>query len=204
MRSAYFCHFLSVKLNTRLSVVLLLIVLVGCTVSEPRFDVALVNSGIPTRRALLRGEIKEALAFYEAAAKQAEKNAAASWFPERDWVVATVAYREASVAARQSGQLQKAIAHAEKALAVAEKTTNPANQVRAISELVSAHNSVSNFDRARELTEKGLGIAQRSHLNWWVSNLYLKLGGDLIRRGKYEEAVEAFSQSLYMAEASLR
>src|SRR5262249_55206263 len=121
-----------------------------------------------------------------------------------DWVVATVAYREASVAARQSGQLQKAIAHAEKALAVAEKTTNPANQVRAISELVSAHNSVSNFDRARELTEKGLGIAQRSHLNWWVSNLYLKLGGDLIRRGKYEEAVEAFSQSLYMAEASLR
>ena len=119
----------------------------SCAVSEPRFEVDLVNSGIPTRRALLRGEIKEALAFYEAEAKQAEKNAAASWFPERDWAIATVAYREASRAAHHSGQLQKAIVHAEQALAAAEKTTNPTHQVRAIFELILANNSVRNFDR---------------------------------------------------------
>jgi tetratricopeptide (TPR) repeat protein len=110
----------------------------SCAVSEPRFEVDLVNSAIPTRRALLRGEIKEALAFYEAEARQAEKNAAVSWFPERDWVVATVAYREASNAALQTGQLEKAINYAEKALAAAEKTTNPTNQVRAVFELINA------------------------------------------------------------------
>jgi CHAT domain-containing protein/Tfp pilus assembly protein PilF len=203
MRTAHFCHFLSVKLNTGLSVVLLPIFFVGCAVSEPRFEIDLVNSGLPTRRALLRGETKEALAFYEAEARQAEKNATASWFPERDWAIATVAYREASRAALHSGQLQKAIAHAEKALAAAEKTTNPTNQVRAVVELIHANNSVRNFDRARELIEKGLGIAQKSHLNWWVSNLYYQLGDDLIRRGEYVEAVEALSQSLYLAEASL-
>jgi CHAT domain-containing protein len=184
--------------------ILVIIPLTGCAVSEPRFEVDLVNSGIPTRRALLRGEIKEALAFYEAEAKQAEKNAAASWFPEQDWVVATVAYREASRAAYHSGQLQKAIAHAEQALAAAEKTTNPHHQVRAVLELINANNSVMNFDRARQLIEKGLGIAQKSHLNWWVSSLYAKLGGDLIRRGEYGEAVEALSQSLSIAEVSLR
>jgi CHAT domain-containing protein len=185
-------------------VALMLFLTSSCAVSELRFEVDLVNSGIPTRRALLRGEIKEALAFYEAEARQAEKNAAASWFPERDWVVATVAYREASSAALQTGQLEKAINYAEKALAAAEKTTNPTNQVRAVFELINAYNSVRNFDRARELTERGLGMAQRSHLNWWVSSLYSQLGRDLIRRGEYGEAVEALSQSLSMAEASLR
>jgi CHAT domain-containing protein/tetratricopeptide (TPR) repeat protein len=204
MRTAHFFHFLSVKLNTRLSVVLLPILFVGCAVSEPRFEIALVNSGLPTRRALLRGETKEALAFYEAEARQAEKNAAASWFPQQDWVIATVAYREASRAAYHSGQLQKAIAHAEQALAAAEKTTNPTHQVRAVFELINANNSVRNFDRARELIEKGLGIAQKSYLNWWVSSLYSQLGRDLVRRGEYGEAVDALSQSLSMAEASLR
>jgi CHAT domain-containing protein/Tfp pilus assembly protein PilF len=204
MRTAHFFHFLSVKHNTGLSVVLLPILFVGCAVVEPRFEIDLVNSGIPTRKALVRGEIKEALAFYEAEAKQAEKNAAASWFPERDWVITTVAYREASSAARQSGQLQKAIGHAESSLAAAEKTTNPIHQVRAIFELILANNSVRNFGRARELIEKGLGIAQKSYLNWWLSELYSQLGSDLVRRGEYGEAVEALSQSLYLAEASLR
>jgi CHAT domain-containing protein len=99
---------------------------------------------------------------------------------------------------------KRPINYAEKALAAAEKTTNPTNQVRAVFELINAYNSVRNFDRARELTEKGLGMAQKSHLNWWVSSLYSQLGRDLIRRGEYGEAVEALSQSLYLAEASLR
>ena len=204
MRTAYFCHLLSVKLNTGLSVVLLPILFVGCAVSEPRFEIDFVNSALPTRRALLRGEIKEALAFYEAEARQAEKNAGASWFPQRDWVVATVAYREASSAARRSGQLQKAITHAEKALVAAEKTTDPTHQVRAVLELINAYNSVGNFDRTSELTEKGLGIAQKSYLNWWMGSLYSQLGRDLIRRGEYGEAIEALSQSLNLAETSLR
>src|SRR5690348_9669204 len=113
MRTEHFCRFLLVKLRIAPSVFLMAIVFMGCAVSEPRFEIDLVNSAIPTRKALVRGEIKEALAFYEIEARQAQKNAAVSWFPERDWVRAIVAYREASSAARQSGELQKAIAYAE-------------------------------------------------------------------------------------------
>ena len=204
MRNARFCRPLSIKLNYGLGVVLLLIFFVGCAVSEPRFEIDLVHSEITTRRALLRGEIKEALAFYEAEATQAEKNALASWFPQRDWVIATVAYREASSTALKSGELQKAIAYAKRSLAVAEKTTDPTLQVRAIVELIHATNAIRNFDRGRELTEKGLGIVQTSSLKWWGGVLYSQLGRDLIRRGEYGEAVKALSQSLYLAEAFSR
>ena len=204
MRTVHFCRFLVVKLRSALSVFLLSIAFIGCAISEPRFEIDLVNSSIPTRKALVRGEIKEALAFYEAEARQAENNAAVSWFPQQDWVIATVAYREASSAARQSGELQKAIAYAERSLAAAENTSNPTYQVRAISELVNSHNSIRHFESARTLIEKGLAIARKSYLSWWVSNFYSHLGEDLIRVGEYGEAVDAFSQSLRLAEGDLR
>jgi tetratricopeptide (TPR) repeat protein len=203
MRTEHFCEVLLVKLRTAVSVILLSVVFIGCAISEPRFEVDLVNSAIPTRKALLRGEIKGALAFYEAEAREADKNAAASWFSQQDWVIATVAYREASSAARQSGELQKAIAYAERSLAAAERSTNPVYEARAISELVKSYSAVRNFESARKLTARGLAIVQKSHNSWWMSTFYSHLGEDFIRRREYGEAVEAFSQSLYLAEASL-
>jgi len=203
MRTEHFCRFLLVKLRIAPSVFLMAIVFMGCAVSEPRFEIDLVNSAIPTRKALVRGEIKEALAFYEIEARQAQKNAAVSWFPERDWVRAIVAYREASSAARQSGELQKAIAYAERSLAAADRSTNPVYEIRAISELVKSYTAIRNFESARKLTDRGLAIAQKSNASWWMSTFYSHLGEDFIRRGEYGEAVEAFSQSVHLAEATL-
>lgn len=192
MRTELFCLFLVVKLRSALSVLLLSIVFIGCAISEPRFEIDLVNSAIPTRKALVRGEIKEALAFYEAEARQAENNAAVSWFPQQDWVIATVAYREASSAARQSGELQKAIADAERSLAAAERSTNPVYEVRAISELVKSYTAIRNFENARKFTDRGLALARKSNINWWVSTFYSHLGEDLIRRENMKMRLRPF------------
>ena len=164
MRTALFCLFLVVKLRSALQAVLLLsFVFNGCAISEPRFEIDLVNSAIPTRKALVRGEIKEALAFYEAEAKQAENNAVVSWFPQQDWVIATVAYREASSAARHSGRATKSNCRCgTSSLAAAERSSNPVYKVRAISELDQVPTTaIRNFENARKLTERGLALAQK-------------------------------------------
>ena len=73
---------------------LLLLFVQSCSV--PRYQPTYFS----TFRALLRGEINEALASYESQAQEAEKNAASSWFPQEYWKSATSAYTEASRAAR--------------------------------------------------------------------------------------------------------
>jgi len=146
-------------------------------------------------RAILRGEVREALASYEAQAEEAEKNAAASWFPQYDWGTASAAYVQASVLAQRSGQLQKGVTYAEKALQFAEKTKEPVHQVMAIQILLRAYNAVRNFEKARELIDRGLTIVNANPQIGYRGVFYLLLGEDLMRRGEYEDAVNAFSLS---------
>src|SRR5262249_56012878 len=74
----------------------------GC--AAPKFD----GSNASLRSALLRGEIKEALTYYEAEAQEAEKNAA--------WGEAVNAYMQTADAARVSGKVQRATTHRANAL----------------------------------------------------------------------------------------
>src|SRR5215470_9512804 len=83
---------------------------IGCSVPEYQTTVAAY------RQAVIRGELKEALASYEAQAREAEKSAQGSLFPQYYWRGAAAAYRRAADAAREAGQLQKAITYGEKAL----------------------------------------------------------------------------------------
>ena len=48
------------------------------------------------RQAVVRGELNEALASYEAQAREAEKSAQASLFPQQYWRAAVDAYRQAA------------------------------------------------------------------------------------------------------------
>src|SRR5262249_56371582 len=80
----------------------------GC--AAPKFD----GSNASLRSALLRGEIKEALTYYEAEAQEAEKNAA--------WGEAVNAYMQAADAARVAGQVQKGITYGGKALEITPRT----------------------------------------------------------------------------------
>ena len=63
------------------------------------------------RKALRGGEIEEALAYYEALARESNEKALASG-SESDWGIASKVYHLASIAARYAGQLQKAVTYA--------------------------------------------------------------------------------------------
>src|SRR4030095_5590935 len=158
------------------------------------------------RQAIVRGEIQEALASYEAQAREAEKNAQASLFPQQYWQAATEAYSWAANAAREAGQLQKAITYGEKAVEMAEESKNPASLLRAIDTLVSIYRQVRNFDRARELIERGVVIVKGLPPNaeprtFCEGLLYAHLGDDLVRRREYEKAIDLLSLSVYLQQS---
>jgi CHAT domain-containing protein len=170
---------------------------IGCSV--PKYQ----STFSSYRQAIVRGELKEALASYESQAREAEKSAQGSLFPQQYWREAVQAYGLAGNTARFAGQLQKAITHGEKALEIAEKSKNPGSLFHAINTLVLAYNQVRNFDKARELLERGLAVAKALPHNtdrraFWESNLYWHLGSDLVRRREYEKAIDLLFLSVYL------
>ena len=155
---------------------------------------------------IVRGELKEALASYEAQAREAEKSAQASLFPQQYWKAAAVTYGLAAYAARPAGQLQKAITYGEKALEMAEKSKDPGSLLLAIDTLVLAYRRVRNFDRARELVERGVVVAKElppntDHRAFWEGRLYKRLGTDLVRGREYEKAIDLLSLSVYFQQS---
>src|SRR5262249_21094492 len=175
----------------------LLLLAVGCSV--PKYQPTIASY----RQAIVRGELKEALASYEAQAREAEKNAQRSLFPQQYWQAATQAYSWAANAAREAGQLQKAITYGEKALEMAEKSKDPGSLFRAIDTLVPIYRQVRNFDRARELIERGVVIVKALPPNTdprasWEGLLYAHLGNELIRRREYEKAIDVLSLSVHL------
>jgi CHAT domain-containing protein len=170
---------------------------IGCSV--PKYQA----TQAAYRQAVVRGELKEALVSYEAQAREAEKNAQASLFPQQYWLAGAGAYRRAADAAREAGQLQKAITYGEKTLEMAEKSKDPGSLFSAIHTLVLAYKQVRNFDRARELLERGVAVVKGLPPNTqpripWESNLYMHLGNDLVRSREYEKAIEMLSLSVYL------
>ena len=146
------------------------------------------------------------MASYEAQAREAEKSAQASLFPQQYWQAAVEAYRRAANAARNAGQLQKAITYGEKALEMAEKSKDPGSLFRAIDTLVLTYRQVRNFDKARELIEKGVAIVKGLPPNtdpraFWEGRLYEHLGNDLIRGREYEKAIDLLSLSVYLQQS---
>src|SRR5215813_6076045 len=127
---------------------------IGCSV--PKYQTTFPSY----RQAIVRGEIHQALASYEVQAREAENNAQGSLFPQRYWQEAVEAYGLAGNAARAAGQLQKAITYGEKALEMAEKSKDPGSLVDAIHALALTYRQVRNFDKARDLTEKGVAIVK--------------------------------------------
>src|SRR5215813_7838118 len=172
----------------------------GCSV--PKYQPTPPSYG----QAIVQGELKEALASYEAQGREAEKNAQGSLFPQQYWREAVEAYAWAAAAAGRTGQLQKAITYGEKALEMAEKSKDPASLFRAIDTLVPIYRQVRNFDRARELIEKGIAVVKTLPPNtdpraFWEGELYGKLGNDLVRRREYEKAIDLLSLSVYLQQS---
>lgn len=102
---------------------IILLLSASCAIQEPKFEA----TGASVRRAILRGETKEALAFNESTALEAER--------QKHWETATNAYLQASDLARNSGQIQNAIKYAEKALEMAKRLRMERLQLNAIHRL---------------------------------------------------------------------
>jgi CHAT domain-containing protein len=184
----------------------LFLLISGCAVS--RFE-----GSTARRSALLRGEVKEAFASYEAEAQQAEKDAA--------WEAAVRAYLAAASAAKFAGQLQKAITYGEKALEIAHKTkvsvfadawgSGPSNlqppplpELRAINHLIRAYQSIRDFDKARALVDRGSTLLRENPAGDPITRLgseaalYAALADDLLRRREYDEAIDALLRAVYL------
>ena len=179
--------------------------LTGCAVEQPKFEV----TGASVRRAQMSGEMKEALAAYESQAREAEKNAAASFFPQQYWEAAVDAYTHAGRAARISGDLQRSVAHGTKALELAERTSQGlTRRVRAINDLIYGYRALRNFEKTTELVEKGLKIAQQLLPNtndrvFWEGQYYAQQGIEMMRQSAFEKAVEAFSNAVHLQQGYL-
>lgn len=160
-----------------------------------------------TSAAIAKGEAREALAAMEAQGLEAEKNAASSPSPQRNWVEAANAYREAARAAQSLGQFQKAISYGGKALEMAEKAKSPALQTGAIYQLQQSYRAVGNHAKARELVDKGIEVTKQipeeGTRRFTQASFLRELGIDLLRQGKREEAIKNTSESLRLLEDQL-
>jgi len=174
------------------------------TSSGPRYD----TNPLSARRAYAKGEINQALASYEAQAREAEKNAEFSWFPQRYWEEAAAAYNQASRAALSAGHLQESIAYGRRAVELAAKAQSPLLQHRATRTLIVGYRSVRDFDKVKDLIERGLKVVKEIPPNTTgrlssEAGLYRELGTDFIREREYEKAVEVFQRALSLQEGSL-
>jgi CHAT domain-containing protein len=190
---------------------LFMVVLISSGCAASKFD----GSNASLRAALLRGEIREALAYYETEAQEAEKDAA--------WGTAVGAYLQAADAAEFAGQLQKAIAYGEKALDIAHRTNAPvlgrANlrtlqppplpELSVIESLARIYQSVRDFDKARTLAKRGLALLKKNpSVEPQIrmareSSLYDALGNDHLRRGDYAKAIDNLLRAVNLRLAHL-
>ena len=151
------------------------------------------------REAITNGEAKEFIAAMEVQGEEAEKNG--------KWSLAAGAYNEATWAASNSGQLQKALSYGGKALELAEKARDQGLQVRAIYLLSQVHGNLRQYEKARELTEKGIaatkklpsGLSKEAYEGFF----YRVIGSDFVRRGQLEKATDYLSYSVQVQESRL-
>ncbi|MEE8113661.1 MAG: CHAT domain-containing tetratricopeptide repeat protein, partial [Nitrososphaerales archaeon] len=175
----------------------------------PNYALSQVKYGIGTgsvRKALRGGEIEEALAYYEALARESNEKALASG-SESDWRVASKVYHLASIAARYAGQLQKAVTYGNEALDAAQKTRNEARRLGAIKDLAIAYRMLGNFEKYKELIDKGFEIIRKlpagNRRRSWEARYYHQFGMYHISVGEYEKAIEALSKTRSLSETYL-
>jgi tetratricopeptide (TPR) repeat protein len=75
---------------------------------------------------------------------------------------------------------------------------SPYLKLRAIEQLIVAYKSVGDFEKAKDLTEKGLEFLKEVSVgdSRYKLELYLELGREFTRRREFDRAVDAFSRSL--------
>lgn len=153
-----------------------------------------------TYKALAEGKIHEALASYEAQAREAEGNAARGIAPQKHWTMAVHAYAEAALAARLNEQYQVALRYSAKALELAEKTTDRRLRIRALFQNVLIYREIGQFDKSGEFLQKCFEVlegfsAGESIRLYWESILRHAQGEEMLRSRDFERATEVLARS---------
>lgn len=156
------------------------------------------------REALVRGEIEDALAYYERFARSAAEYADGDRGLQ---LLAARAYRDAALAASFSGLLQKAIIYGHKSFTLFE-SLGPRYQLRSIPLLVQAYKELGEFDKAKTLVATGFELIEATSPFWihewersyWTARFYSNLGTVLMRENKHGEATRALSNALSFSE----
>jgi CHAT domain-containing protein len=116
------------------------------------------------------------------------------------WLRASTLYRQAATKTRDRGQYQRAIDYANKSLETAVKANAPAQEIRAILQLVLAYRRVRQENRGRAILQKGIDTLNELPAGndkiTLEPQLYKELGWELIRTGEYEHAIQHLSHSL--------
>ena len=179
-----------------LSFLLTLFLLIGYAIKQPR---AQQNIEGPLREAIVKGQIKGALAATEVNALDAEKS--------RNWYEASRLYTRASFGARISGQLQKAVSHASRGFEMAQKAGDPELQVDAILRLAVVLRDIGQHAKATEWIQKGIEIQKQvpagPRKNGIDAFLNRELGVSLLREGKTQESIEYIEYSLQLVRSGL-
>jgi tetratricopeptide (TPR) repeat protein len=123
------------------------------------------------------------------------------------WARASTVYRQASISARDRGQFQRAIDYGSKSLEAAAKAQAPAQEIRAILQLVHAYRRVGQANKARETLQRGIDalgeVPAGNEKIALEAQLYREMGWDLIRTGEYERATQELSRSLKSQDAQI-
>src|SRR5215813_7625349 len=167
---------------------LLVVLLISACTFEQKFE---LTPGV-RRHAIGTGRIREFLTAMEAFGSEAERS--------DHWEDAAQAYFEATYAAEQMRQLQKAIADGTKTLEMAEKAKDPWIKANVMLPLARAYTSLGQFEKAKELLEKGLEVSKQitdgSLKGGIQARLYSQLGGEFLRQGDVQKAIEYISFSV--------
>src|SRR5262249_47051231 len=151
------------------------------------------------RQAIATGRIREFLTAMEALGSEAEQSGR--------WADAAQAYLEATNAAQQMRQLQKAIIDGTKTLELAQKAKDPWLEANGMQTLAQTYRSLGQFEKAKELLEKGLEVSQRITevgLREGIrARLYAELGKEFLRRGDLQKAIELISHSIQNTDSRL-
>src|SRR5262245_15453946 len=151
------------------------------------------------RQAIATGRIREFLTAMEALGSDAEQSGR--------WADAAQAYLEATNAARQMRQLQKAIIDGTKTLELAQKAKDPWLEANGMQPLAQTYRRLGQFEKAKELLEKGLEVSQRItevELKEGIrARLYAQLGEEFLRRGDLQKAIELISHSIQNTDSRL-
>ncbi len=126
---------------------------------------------------------------------------------KKDWLKASVAYRQASTRARLNGEYQKAVQSGQKAFQMGEAAQNPLPQAAALLQLSYVYNQIRQRDKSKETLEKGVEIAKKippgNRKQMIESSLYRELGRIFLEQGEADKAIATISYALQGEESQL-